>query len=111
MLAYNSSTFGKQLSSYEHTGETYSESTLLFVKINGDRVFADYDAAGFPDCFMEKNNAPADPGLPGACPSNISYLRCSFLEKYDYVDAYGNQNIAIWNNEFQQKQNAWKREG
>uniref|UniRef100_A0A7S3F5E5 Guanylate cyclase domain-containing protein n=1 Tax=Haptolina ericina TaxID=156174 RepID=A0A7S3F5E5_9EUKA len=97
------STLAQQLVSYEVTGEYLSEdfARLLHVKINSTRVMADFqyvqgapDLEQYPSCFMASDLNPDN-----GCPSNISSLRCSALEKYTGESgADGDSNIAIWDN-------------
>jgi len=108
ITAYNLSTFGNQLTSYEKTGEsTALESILLHVKVNHSRVFADFrwinggqDLDFSPSCFMGTKD---DPDI--GCPENISKFRCTFLEQY----TFGDGNAAIWDNSYLMQQNALKQ--
>ncbi|KAL1499281.1 hypothetical protein AB1Y20_011491 [Prymnesium parvum] len=98
---FNYSSFPAQLASYEATGEEFSDSQLLHVKIDGKRAMHDFfwprTLSEFPDCFMGQD----DPAI--GCPGNVSELRCSFLEKYTFQG-----HVVIWNNSIQQRQQALK---
>jgi len=124
--AYSTPSFPAQLNSYQYTGEKDGFAELLYVEVNETRVFTDYNGASYPDCFSQSAGT-YNPST--GCPSNISTLRCAFIEKYTsdfgapvapsawatYNQARASQGldaldwaVTVWSVEYQRTQEALK---